>query len=216
MTPSPDQVAAKLSAHVRQDVPALPGRTNHVRAGVLLPLWWRDDRVDVVLTARADHLRNHPGEICFPGGRHEEGDESLGHTALREAEEEIALRGARILGRLSSIPLYTSDFRLEPFVAEIPTGAELVPFLDEVAEVVTLSFSDLLRQPAIQAIPWEAAGARHLAPVFGVQVAARDRLVFGGTAYALYEALEVLAPLFGRVAPPLVAGPYTWSDVLGR
>lgn len=216
MTPSPDDIAARLAQHVRHDLPALPGRTNHIHAGVLLPLWWREGRVDVVLTARADHLRNHPGEICFPGGRREEGDASLAHTALREAEEEIALKGARILGRLSSIPLYTSDFRLEPFVAEVPADAALVPFPDEVAEVVTLSLHDLFSRANLTAIPWEQAGVSHLAPVFETRVAARDRLVFGGTAYALYEALEVLAPAFRARVPPLVAGPHTWADVLGR
>jgi 8-oxo-dGTP pyrophosphatase MutT (NUDIX family) len=57
----------------------------------------------VILTKRASHLKHHPGQIAFPGGKQEAGDASLEDTALREAHEEVGLPAARVrlLGRLA-------------------------------------------------------------------------------------------------------------------
>ena len=97
-----------------------------MRAGVLVPLRWRGG-LSCTLTLRPGKLRRHGGEVSFPGGRREPEDVSLEATALREAREEIGLTSARVLGRLSSMPVYTSDFRLEPFVAEVPSDAVWTP-----------------------------------------------------------------------------------------
>lgn len=214
--PTVEALRAELSNHTLREYQALPGRTNHLKAGVLCPVQWSDDGLHVILTARAEHLRHHPGEISFPGGRPEPEDAgSLETTALREAREEIALEEAEILGRLSSIPIFTSDFRLEPFVAVAPKDAELRGDPSEVAEILRLSVSEWLERGEVSGLEWRADGDRELAPVFETQVAGKDRLIFGGTAYALYELLQVLARVYG--APPLrtVASEYTWADVLG-
>ncbi|KTC93282.1 NUDIX hydrolase [Legionella cincinnatiensis] len=50
----------------------------------------------LILTQRSDQLRTHPGEICFPGGRWEEGDENYYATALRELEEELGISSNRV------------------------------------------------------------------------------------------------------------------------
>ena len=95
--------------------PALPGQTNDIRCGVLVPAVITDD-IKVYAGVRSSGLDKHAGEICFPGGRPEPSDDDLVATALREAQEEMGISGARILGRLSSMPLYTSNYRLEPYV----------------------------------------------------------------------------------------------------
>ncbi len=50
----------------------------------------------LILTKRSEHLRNHPGEICFPGGVWEEGDETFYATALRELKEELGIDSSRV------------------------------------------------------------------------------------------------------------------------
>lgn len=193
-------------------MPALPGRTNHLKSGVLLPIAWpRPGEPHVIATVRAAHLRQHAGEVCFPGGRPDPGDADLEATALREAREELGISEAEVLGALSSVPLYTSDYRMFPFVARVP-DAPLVINADEVAEVLELSLASVLAQATIEAIPWRHEGQSGLSPIFR----AGEHVMFGATAYAMYELLVVSAPLFGRGVPPLAAGDLGWSDVLPR
>lgn len=73
------------------DEQLLPHYDQFKPAAVLLPLVARDDGLHLLLTKRAAHLHDHPGQISFPGGRVEEGDASIIETALREAHEEIGL-----------------------------------------------------------------------------------------------------------------------------
>jgi 8-oxo-dGTP pyrophosphatase MutT (NUDIX family) len=111
-----------------------PNRT----AAVLVPLLDHEDP-QVVLTRRADHLPHHPGQISFPGGAAESGDESAVQTAMREAWEEIGLPAERttpigFLDRMDTI----SDYRVLPVVALVRGPVEWRPDLSEVAEVFTL------------------------------------------------------------------------------
>lgn len=215
--PKEAAVAAALAAHAWVEHPALPGRTNHRRAGVLVPLRWRASAavIEVLVTERAAHLRHHGGEYSFPGGKPEAGDASLEATALREAQEEIGLAGARVLGRLSSLPLYTSDYRLEPFVAAVPTEVALVPEPGEVASIAALDVGELLRRPHWPGIPYKRKSLPRLSPVFELAPGDwRRGVVYGGTAHALHELLGVLAPLFGRKLPPIEEAEFGWSDVL--
>lgn len=62
------------------------------RASVLVPLVVREEKLHVLLTQRPLHLKSHPGEVCFPGGRQDPEDEGNDvETALREAHEEVGL-----------------------------------------------------------------------------------------------------------------------------
>src|SRR5450631_97007 len=105
---SRDDIAARLARPgvlpgVRdKHVVALPAGARVTLAAVLVPLIPRDDEVHVLLTQRTAHLKDHPSQISFPGGRVEGGDENRIETALREAEEEIGLARERvaILGTL--------------------------------------------------------------------------------------------------------------------
>ncbi len=200
-----------LARHERVFVPALPGRTNHIDAGVLVPLVDGPELVCVV-TERTTALRHHPGEIAFPGGRPEPGDADRVATARREARAEVGVKEAQVLGALSSVPLFTSDHRLHPFVALLPEGeAPTVASPGEVARVHALSIDALLGAERIHAIPFAYEGDEaRLCPVFEVG----DRIMFGATAEVLFELLVVIAGVAGRTLPPLVPGRYAWSDVL--
>jgi len=162
-----------------------------------------------LLTLRSPNLRNHANEVSFPGGKPDPGDVDLSQTAIRETEEELGLSTCEIVGRLSSTPLYTSDFRLEPYVAVVPDGP-LNPNPAEVAAVLRVSLLHILQQPQIDAIPTEAwKDKKLLSPIFTVE----GYQMYGGTAFVFYELLTVVAPIFGLPIPPLVPGRFQWQDL---
>ncbi|UIP00925.1 CoA pyrophosphatase [Halobaculum sp. CBA1158] len=114
------------------------------RAAVLAAVVERDGSPHVLFTKRAEHLGSHPGQMSFPGGGVEAGDEDLTATALREANEEIGLRPdePEIVGRLDDIRT-TSEYAVTPFVATAP-DREYVPNDGEVAEIAILPVSELI------------------------------------------------------------------------
>ena len=93
------------------------------KAAVLIPCVDRPDGLSVILTKRASHLKNHPGQISFPGGKFEFFDHSLADTAIREAHEEIGLHPSQvnIFGRLPELTTI-SRFNVTPFIAFVDDG----------------------------------------------------------------------------------------------
>lgn len=121
-----------------------PGREGPpVQAAVLIPLVAHPSGVSVMLTQRAAHLRDHAGQISFPGGRIESWDASPVAAALRETQEETGLTPDYI-EVLGTLPPYvtTTGFAVTPVVAMVRPGFTLNPDAFEVAEVfeVPLAF----------------------------------------------------------------------------
>jgi len=94
----------------------------------------------VVLTERATRDGHHSGEVSFPGGRAEPGDDGAAGTALREAAEEVALdataAAVRILGQLERLWIPVSNFEVTPVVAVADRQPDLRPSEAEVARIV--------------------------------------------------------------------------------
>lgn len=113
-------------------------------AAVLLPLVMRDE-LTLLLTERSTHLSTHSGQIAFPGGRIDETDQDAVDTALREAQEEIALprHHVEVLGTL---PTYVtgSAFIITPVVALVKPGFQLQPNPGEVADVFEVPLGYLM------------------------------------------------------------------------
>ncbi len=114
------------------------------QAAVLLPLVQRDE-LRVLLTRRTDHLHDHPGQISFPGGRVDPGDQDVVDTALRESLEEIGLhpRHVEVLGQM---PTYTtgSGFVVTPVVGLVEADFTLSLDAFEVADVFEVPLSFLM------------------------------------------------------------------------
>ena len=104
----------------------------------------------VILTLRPETMRKHPGQVSFPGGRIETGDEGPIDAALREAEEEIGLARARveIIG-VADPYLTVTGFEVTPVLGIVPPGLELNPHPGEVAAVFEAPFHYIL-DPAHQ------------------------------------------------------------------
>jgi 8-oxo-dGTP pyrophosphatase MutT (NUDIX family) len=111
------------------DVPLVP-------AAVLIPIVLRHSGLTVLLTQRTVHLRDHAGQVSFPGGRCESTDPSPTATALREAEEEIGVSPAQVevLGMLNEYRTGTG-FAIQPVVGLVTPPLDLKLDDFEVADV---------------------------------------------------------------------------------
>jgi 8-oxo-dGTP pyrophosphatase MutT (NUDIX family) len=117
-------------------------------AAVLFPLFRKNGEVHILFTKRTETVRAHKGQISFPGGVREPGDESLLTTALREAHEEIGLlpSDVDIMGSLEPVPTVTSGFLIYTYVGLIPYPYSFQLNNHEVAEILTVPF-DFLTNP---------------------------------------------------------------------
>ncbi|EPC02622.1 hypothetical protein L861_09775 [Litchfieldella anticariensis FP35 = DSM 16096] len=117
-----ENLRERLQAHTpRRLVTELP------QAAVLMPIVARSEPT-LLFTRRADHLKQHSGQVAFPGGKREPGDIDLLATALREAEEEIALpsREVELLGQLGDL-ISLHGIAVTPYVGLIPPDLPLRP-----------------------------------------------------------------------------------------
>lgn len=102
---------------------------------------------EIILTVRASHMRSHPGEVAFPGGRRDAADRSLLETALRESREEIGLEPGCV-EILAAGRQRTSRFgvRVYPFVGLVPPDVRLAPNAEELDEVFRVPLAYFLRR----------------------------------------------------------------------
>jgi 8-oxo-dGTP pyrophosphatase MutT (NUDIX family) len=123
--------------------PAMPPGTP---SGVLVPVIERaSSPPTVLLTVRSQEVRDHKGEISFPGGvRHEE-DPDLLTTAVRETEEELGIPSDayEVLGALPPVDTVVSGYVIAPFVGVLPERPEMSPSAVEIAEVLEMAIEDL-------------------------------------------------------------------------
>ncbi len=128
-------------------------------AAVLLGLVERPDGLHVILTERAAHLKDHPGQISFPGGRIEASDDGPVAAALREAEEEVRLRPdlVSVAGCLPEI-LTGTGFLITPVVGFVAPEFCAIPDRTEVADVFEVPLEFLLREGSVRTSTRERFG----------------------------------------------------------
>lgn len=133
-----------LNPDMRSLVP--PGRDLR-RAAVLVPIIDRAEGLSLLLTRRTEHLKNHAGQVAFPGGRIEPEDDGPVGAALREAQEEVGLDPGfvSIAGFLDGYETGTG-FHVTPVVGFLRPGFTLVPNPGEVAAAFEVPF-DFLMDP---------------------------------------------------------------------
>ncbi len=168
-------------------------------ASVLVPLVMREAGVTVLLTRRTDHLRDHAGQISFPGGRAEEVDADAVHTALREAEEEVGL-AAEHVDVIGCLPVYTTvtGFHVTPVVALVRPGFALTIDSFEVAEAFEVPLTFLMDPANHRRHAFEFGGERRQflsMPWQGIDAAGhpREYFIWGATAAMLRNLYAFLA-----------------------
>ena len=104
----------------------------------------------IILTVRPETMRQHPGQVSFPGGRIDPGDDGPIAAALREAEEEIGLppSAVEVIG-IADIYRTVTGFEVTPVVGVVPPGLPITPHPGEVADVFEAPL-DFLLDPANQ------------------------------------------------------------------
>lgn len=147
-------------------------------AAVLVPVVERDEPT-ILLTQRAQHLPDHPGQVSFPGGKIEKGDASPLESALREAEEEIGLDRAFVtaIGYLD-VYMTTLGYRIVPTIARVRPGFTLSLNANEVDAVFEVPLAFLMDQRNVQrhARDWQGMKRHYYAITFG------ERYIWGVTA----------------------------------
>ena len=116
------------------------------KAAVLVILYPKHNNTHVLMTKRALHLNSHAGEISFPGGVYEEGDdENLLTTALRETREEIGVLvdSSKVIAQLPFVNTRLG-FEITPFVSILSETPAFKPEKDEVEEILEIPYNSLL------------------------------------------------------------------------
>ena len=160
-------------------------------AAVLVPVWQQPEGAALILTKRSSHLKHHPGQIAFPGGKVDAGDAGPQAAALREAWEEIGLDPARVT-ILGTLPLHetVTGFAITPFLGLIRGDFTPVPEAGEVHEVFTVPLAFALDPDrfSIQRRRWMGEWRRYYAVPYG------PHYIWGATA----RILRGLADRMGR------------------
>jgi 8-oxo-dGTP pyrophosphatase MutT (NUDIX family) len=152
------------------------------RAAVLVPIVDRPEGLQVLLTLRASHLKNHAGQVSFPGGRMESHDADAWQAALRETQEEIGLEPQYVerAGYLQD-HLVISGFRVTPAVAFVDPGFRLQLDTKEVEEVFEVPL-DFVLDPGNH-VPRERHFAGQAVTTYDILYGGRE--IWGATANML-------------------------------
>lgn len=118
--------------------------------------------LQVLLTKRASHLKHHPSQVSFPGGKVEPTDKNLIHTALREAQEEIGLspEEVTIIGQLPNYEVI-SGFQVTPIVAVIESPQYYQKDANEVDEIFQVPLQHFLQPENHRSINFYRNGQHH-------------------------------------------------------
>ena len=143
-----------------------------------------------MFTERADHLKDHPGQVSFPGGRIEKGDAGPVEAALREAEEEVGLdpRHVSVAGCLERL-LTVTGFLITPVVGFVAPPFEPVLDRTEVAEVFEVPLEFLLEGGNVRRTYRERMGVRLITH----EVEYDGHRIWGATASMLVGFLSLIS-----------------------
>jgi 8-oxo-dGTP pyrophosphatase MutT (NUDIX family) len=182
-----EHVVARIAAHTPQ-VAATEFMPEARASAVLVNLYQGESGVEVVLTKRASHLKNHKGEIAFPGGRVEP-DEQVHEAALREAVEEVALpaHDVTLVGELDHLLTIVSNSYIIPIVGMMPYKPTLIASADEVDRVLHVPLHELVRSDTYASEVWETPmGSRNI-----YMYHLDDETIWGATARVLTQLLHI-------------------------
>jgi 8-oxo-dGTP pyrophosphatase MutT (NUDIX family) len=164
----------------------------HTReGGVLILLYPEANQLHIPFILRPSTEKGvHSGQVAFPGGKKEETDKSLIYTALREAEEEVHLDTSQIkvIGQLSPLFVFASNFMVYPTLAYMEKPPILKPNPDEVAEIFSANIEHLKAPQTIKKTLIQTPQYTFETPYFDVN----GKIVWGATAMMLSELLEIL------------------------
>jgi len=165
-------------------------KSNFLEASVLIPVLTFKKNLEILLTKRSANLKNHPGQIAFPGGKKEKFDSSPIETALRETEEEVGL-SQHLVEIVASLPTHktATGFIIKPYIGIISQPFEETLRCGEVDEVFTVPFDHILNEKnfSIQTRKWNGSQRKYYAVPYG------PYYVWGATARILLNLSKALS-----------------------
>lgn len=180
-----------LEPPTRKNFPDKP-RRNARRSSVLILIYPKGGKYHTITILRPQYDGVHSGQISFPGGQFEDGDESLLNTALRETQEEIGVEitEEQIAGKLSDIYIPPSNFLVTPYVAVINEVPEMRKDSFEVEKLIEVSLEDIIHPDAIvrKNLNLEKYGNVHV-PCFYVD----QNIIWGATAMIMSELRTIIS-----------------------
>jgi mutator protein MutT len=184
-----DDVLASLEAHARLLRPYSPDHPDSRLSAVLVALADGEHGAEVLVTRRAMHLRDHRGEISFPGGRLEPGETPV-QAALREAHEEVGLDPSlvELFGELGHLNTWVSRSYIVPVLGRLDRWPDLHPATGEVDRILHVPLVELVRDDTYHAEIWGVAADAHELHFFELD----DETIWGATGRMLYELLTVV------------------------
>jgi 8-oxo-dGTP pyrophosphatase MutT (NUDIX family) len=168
------------------DVASAPGAA---LAAVLIPILISTPDPRLVFTKRTDTLSRHAGEISFPGGLAEDGEDAAS-TALRETEEELGLspQDVEVIGSLPPVHTRVTGILIAPFVGLLERDPQFTPNADEIAEILEFPLSHLVANGA--ETEFEHEGRSFRTYVYEVD----GHVIWGATAWILRSFIDRLDP----------------------
>ena len=166
--------------------PIVPTFPDARASAVLIALADGEQGAEVLLTRRSRHMRNHKGEISFPGGRMDPG-ETPPETALREAHEEVGLDPSLVtlFAELDHLSTVVSRSHIVPLVGRLPQIIPFGPASPEVERVFWLPLAELVRPDTYHSERWGRTPTDRLLHFFELE----DETVWGATAFMLVDLL---------------------------
>ena len=166
------------------------------KGGVLIMLYENSSELMLAFIVRTDDGGVHGGQISFPGGKHEEGDNDLMHTALREAEEEVGIdaKKVQVIGNLTTMYIPVSNYLVSPTVGYYIGKPDFRLNTAEVADLIEVPLRELLKEKSKSVGTVDVRGNKFDVPVFKVD----KHQIWGATAMILNEFVEVIKRINGR------------------
>ena len=163
---------------------------SRVPSAVLVPIYYKQGQYYILFIKRTELVKAHKGDIAFPGGAYQEGDETLANTALRECSEEIGLMAGdvEISGELDDT-ITTSNYIISPFVAFIPSPYQFTLNAEETEEIIEIPISALLSKEVWRQKTEIIEGKTITSPLYHYQ----GRIIHGATARILNQFLDIFA-----------------------
>ncbi len=179
-----DELVAGLPpAGAEPPLPTFPGAKV---SAVLVALTDGEEGAEVLLTRRSMHLRNHRGEISFPGGRSDPGEDPI-DTAVREAHEEVGLDPSRpeVVGELPHLSTVVSRSYIVPVVARLEDRGRLAARTAEADRVMWTPIAELTRPGTYHRERWGRPPLDRPLHFFLLD----DETIWGATAHMLVQLL---------------------------